>query len=398
MDLPQSVEELKLYISNRVQESLHLDYKASDSLNDKARNEIAKDVSAFANSDGGIIIYGIREDNHLPTEIDGGADHSRYTKEWLEQVIVSNISPKIDGLLIHAIPISDTHSAYAVGIPKSYRGPHQERTSHRYYRRYNFASAPMEDYEINDVRNRTLGVSPLVYFDVEFKHGIIIYFVISNIGKSVAHNVTFKFTPNLPWRNKSDEPPALKNGIIFFPPGRVFKFMYETFIEVAKQGSEIPNQFSIQIEYDHPLVSQRLSEIFHVNLLDYMQSEVIESDLYEHAKKMEVGFRELSHQVKSLTSAAKELLTLAGPTGLHLSISTWRNLRHLTSGKDELEKLDPNCLGYNVFEEVLGVHRDMALQLERHFKFHEGRPLSHIDGITPEIIERLKRHFKISEE
>ena len=34
------------------------------SKDDKKKAEIAKDVSAFANSDGGIILYGIEEQEH----------------------------------------------------------------------------------------------------------------------------------------------------------------------------------------------------------------------------------------------------------------------------------------------------------------------------------------------
>jgi len=39
---------------------------------ERNKNEISKDVSAFANSDGGTIIYGIEEEGHLPKRIDGG--------------------------------------------------------------------------------------------------------------------------------------------------------------------------------------------------------------------------------------------------------------------------------------------------------------------------------------
>ena len=64
---------LNQLIRDQVQESLHLDYKKTDSLDNTEKNkkEISKDVSAFANSDGGIIIYGIVEKKHLPEQIEG---------------------------------------------------------------------------------------------------------------------------------------------------------------------------------------------------------------------------------------------------------------------------------------------------------------------------------------
>lgn len=104
MDLPTTKQDLESLIKNRVQESLHLDYKGSRAISDGAQGEIAKDVSAFANADGGMIIYGIQENQHLPEAIDEGVDHARFSREWLEQVILDNINPRIDGLLITQIP------------------------------------------------------------------------------------------------------------------------------------------------------------------------------------------------------------------------------------------------------------------------------------------------------
>jgi predicted HTH transcriptional regulator len=97
MHPPENLSDLYSMIKNEVQESIHIDYKDSRALNKKKLHEIAKDVSAFANSDGGVIVYGIREDQHLPKELDEGVDHNILTREWLENVISSNISPIIDG-------------------------------------------------------------------------------------------------------------------------------------------------------------------------------------------------------------------------------------------------------------------------------------------------------------
>lgn len=55
--------DLEQLISNEIEENLHLDYKSAGALSkiDKKKDEITKDVSALANSDGGIIVYGINE-------------------------------------------------------------------------------------------------------------------------------------------------------------------------------------------------------------------------------------------------------------------------------------------------------------------------------------------------
>jgi len=150
---------IQRYISEETEESLTLDYKAAASLakTDGKKAEITKDVSAMANSAGGVIIYGVAEyqdkvRKHLPEKIDP-IDRTEFSKEWLEHVI-SNIQPKIDGVIIHPVPIdtAPNHVVYVVEIPQSHTA-HQAKDM-RYYRRFNFESVPMADYEIRDVMGR----------------------------------------------------------------------------------------------------------------------------------------------------------------------------------------------------------------------------------------------------
>jgi hypothetical protein len=148
---------IQAYIVEGIEENLMLDYKAAASLAkaDLKKAEITKDVSAMANSAGGIIIYGIGEDatnRHLPGDIDP-IDRNQFSKEWLEQII-SNIRPKIDGIVIHPISVSTSpnHVVYVVEIPQSHTA--HQATDKRYYKRFNFESVAMEDYEIRDVMGR----------------------------------------------------------------------------------------------------------------------------------------------------------------------------------------------------------------------------------------------------
>jgi len=165
------LNKVKSFIENRIEENLNLDYKASGSLqrDDKKTNEISKDVSAFANSDGGIIIYGIKEDQinrHLPESIDP-INRKEISKEWLEQIIQSKIRPRINGIIIHSINIDEDSEnvVYVVEIPKS-NTAHQANDK-KYYKRYNFNSEPMYDYEIRDILNRTK--APVIDIELEIK-------------------------------------------------------------------------------------------------------------------------------------------------------------------------------------------------------------------------------------
>jgi len=148
-------KDLIRLIQAEVQESLYLDYKSSGSLlnTNYNKSEISKDVSSFANSDGGQIIYGITEEGHLPQEVDG-VELRTGQREWLEQVINSNIQPRISGLLLRQIDLDSKpdRCVFVVDIPVSYTA-HQARDK-KYYKRYNFLSIPMEDYEIRQTMNR----------------------------------------------------------------------------------------------------------------------------------------------------------------------------------------------------------------------------------------------------
>jgi hypothetical protein len=153
--------DLAALIRDEVQESINLDYKRSAALgkNDKEKNELSKDVSAFANSEGGLLIYGMQEDGHVATAIDAGLDRTKITKEWLESVIKSNIHPLVDRLLIKQIHLPSKGAdlvAYALEIGQATsRAPHQA-FDHRYYKRFNFESTPMEDYEVRDLMRRSI--------------------------------------------------------------------------------------------------------------------------------------------------------------------------------------------------------------------------------------------------
>ena len=159
---------IQRYIDDEIEESLNLDYKAADALakTDGKRKEVTKDVSAMANSDGGVIVYGLSEDpnnRHLPGRFDL-VNRNDFSKEWLEQVI-SNIRPKIDGLLIHPVPIgnSKTDAVYVVEIPKSHTA-HQAMDK-RYYKRFNFQSVMMDDHEVREGMNR--GQHPRIELEFE---------------------------------------------------------------------------------------------------------------------------------------------------------------------------------------------------------------------------------------
>lgn len=169
-----TLEKLNQYIKDQIEESLYLDYKAADSLvsSEGKKTEISKDVSSFANSDGGIIIYGVKEfqsgSTYLPEKIDP-VNRNSFSKETLEQILNTRISPKLHGVIITPITIGDlanNHVVYVVEIPKSSTA--HQASDKRYYRRYNFQSIAMDDWEIKDIINRQNKSLIKIYFRPKF--------------------------------------------------------------------------------------------------------------------------------------------------------------------------------------------------------------------------------------
>ena len=151
--------KLRNLISGEIEESLTLEYKSAEALerSDYKKKEITKDVSAMANAAGGLIIYGIGEFSesdrrHLPEKITP-VDRAKFPREWVEQII-NAIRPRIGGIVIHSVNLSsgENDAVYVVEIPQS-NTAHQA-SDHRYYKRFNFQSVPMEDYEVRDVMFR----------------------------------------------------------------------------------------------------------------------------------------------------------------------------------------------------------------------------------------------------
>lgn len=199
---------LQQYIDDEVEESLALDYKAADALKktDKEKKEITKDVSAMANSAGGVIIYGVSEykdtsKKHLP-EMITPIDRTQFSKEWLEQII-NNIRPRISDVLIHPISLASGSNdvAYVVEIPQSSTA--HQATDKRYYKRFNFESVAMEDYEIRDILNRANTPDANVEFDYTkiegsptYKYRLHVF--VRNLGVQVINNFQLEFTfPNI---------------------------------------------------------------------------------------------------------------------------------------------------------------------------------------------------------
>jgi hypothetical protein len=132
-----------------------------------------QDVSAFANSAGGQIIYGIEEKDHQPARVQDSdsVDPVDITREWIEQVIDSNIQPRIQNLGIQLIDVATKPKrvAYVITIPQATTSAPHQAPDNKYYYRQNFQSVPMQDYQVRDTMRRA--TTPELYVRLSLAGG-----------------------------------------------------------------------------------------------------------------------------------------------------------------------------------------------------------------------------------
>ncbi|MFK0244594.1 helix-turn-helix domain-containing protein [Amycolatopsis azurea] len=93
---------------------------------DKKRWEFAKDVAAMANTRGGLIVYGVREDNERAVELTGVPNAER-DRQALRSYANGRVRPLVDGLLIEALDDPGENprpGLIAVFVPPSPDAPH----------------------------------------------------------------------------------------------------------------------------------------------------------------------------------------------------------------------------------------------------------------------------------
>lgn len=140
-------QDLQLLVDVQAQEGARLEYKREIDLTEKGKREVAKDVAAMANSQGGYIIYGIDEDREqskgagVPARLCPLQDESAPAR--LEQVLLTTIAPRPD-FTYHRIPASNGYYL-VVAVRQSLDRLHMVTFGDewRYYKRREYSSVPM---------------------------------------------------------------------------------------------------------------------------------------------------------------------------------------------------------------------------------------------------------------
>lgn len=96
----------------------------------------------------------MKEIGNKPDGTDDGLDPKVVSREQIENVLMSNIVPQIEDLLIKPVTLISKGTGnvvYVLDAPAARsRAPHQV-PDNRYYKRFNFKSEPMRDNDVRDL-------------------------------------------------------------------------------------------------------------------------------------------------------------------------------------------------------------------------------------------------------
>lgn len=179
-----------------------MEFKRSDVVFKRKTTDIAKEVCAFLNSTGGEIYIGVKDQEGIATELDGGIDIEE-PEVWVSQAISSHIFPDPMGIDVNCERISGGFYLSII-VPRSGLAPHQ-CSDGRYYRRSGSRSIPMEHYEIEDIRLRSLRNTNPLFVSLKIRplehQEAMIYLVIENRSQSDVENLSINFSTNIKTEN-----------------------------------------------------------------------------------------------------------------------------------------------------------------------------------------------------
>ena len=188
---------IEAWIDKRQEENLHLDFKtltgASMTGADDKKN-LAKAISGFANSDGGLIVWGV-EAKKGDDKIDCAQSVVAVANvpqlvSRLNALTGDCISPIVDGIKHKAVMFQGTSGCVITYVPQSSSGPHMAKLGEdRYYKRSGDSFYKMEHFDLEDMfgRRQKPNLGMIMVFENNCDTNINkLKFSMQNVGRKIA--------------------------------------------------------------------------------------------------------------------------------------------------------------------------------------------------------------------
>jgi len=156
-------DKLREFLEKRIPEGHHLDYKkdliregnaSGSNLGNGAKREFLKDITGFANANGGDILLGVNEPSES-TSVDEqlvGIDDGNQLAQSLERLARDSVDPPIPGLHFEPVSLRNGKVAMVVHIPPTNMRPHRVNHSGHvgFYMRHSESTFSMNTYQIRE--------------------------------------------------------------------------------------------------------------------------------------------------------------------------------------------------------------------------------------------------------
>lgn len=147
--------DLQSLVDNGVREGKEIEYKEALTLfSSEQRQEFLNDVSSFANTNGGLLFYGVREskdDAGVPLEVCGlkGENPGKRIND-METIIRTGLEPHLFGVAIRpvSLPSHEDRVVIVLSVPKSFGELHMVKSSGRFYMRNSSGKFHLDVWQI----------------------------------------------------------------------------------------------------------------------------------------------------------------------------------------------------------------------------------------------------------
>ncbi len=185
-------------------EDLHLETKTcGDSFNDTDQGRLAKALSSFANSDGGVLIYGLASEREAEVARDvitreAPLADAEAVRSRITGLIGQLTDPPVENVLTKTTLLREnSHSGFVVVlIPRCDGILRRSKKNREFYRRHGSSSLPMENYEIAEYYGRRTSAKLELWWDIKTlgttgdtpnrNRDIAVLFGIKNVGRRIA--------------------------------------------------------------------------------------------------------------------------------------------------------------------------------------------------------------------
>ncbi len=157
-----TLEDINRMISNQVQESKTLDYKSEIHIEKgDDRKEFLADISAFINTEGGVIIYGVKEQKDsngknlgIPEELTPieVLNKDKFIQQ-IEDLVQNNLEPKVNNVSINLIQVKENNFVIVLGTSKAIGLPHMVtyKATNKFYKRRNSGKYLVDVFELRNL-------------------------------------------------------------------------------------------------------------------------------------------------------------------------------------------------------------------------------------------------------